>query len=64
MTKDNKVATSQNSSTKVLDAILAVPTPTTSGKASSYALNDDVATLLVAKPLPRQAKIIVNTLAK
>ena len=64
MSNNNKVATSQNSSTKVLDAILAVPTPTTSGKASSYALNDDVGTLLVAKPLPRQAKIIVNTLAK
>ena len=65
MTKDNnKVATSQNTNDKVLQAILNVPTPTNSGKASTYALNDDVATLLATKPLPRQAKIIVNTIAK
>ena len=65
MTKDNnKVATSQNTNDKVLQAILNVPTPTNSGKASTYALNDDVATLLATKPLPRQAKVIVNTIAK
>ena len=65
MTKDNnKVATSQNTNDKVLQAILNVPTPTNSGKASIYALNDDVATLLATKPLPRQAKVIVNTIAK
>ena len=65
MTKDNnKVATSQNTNDKVLQAILNVPTHTNSGKASTYALNDDVATLLATKPLPRQAKIIVNTIAK
>jgi hypothetical protein len=65
MTKDNnKVATSQNTNDKVLQAILSVPTPTNSGKASTYALNDDVATLLATKPLPRQAKVIVNTIAK
>ena len=64
MTKDNKVVTNQNTNDKVLQAILNVPTPTNSGKASTYALNDDVATLLATKPLPRQAKIIVNTIAK
>jgi len=65
MTKTNdKVATSQNTNDKVLQDILAVPTPTNSGKASTYALNDDVATLLATKPLPRQAKVIVNTIAK
>jgi hypothetical protein len=65
MTKDNnKVATSQNTNDKVLQAILNVPTPTNSGKASTYALNEDVATLLATKPLPRQAKVIVNTIAK
>ena len=65
MTKDNnKVATSPNNNDQVLKAILNVPTPTNSGKASTYALNDDVATLLATKPLPRQAKIIVNTIAK
>ena len=64
MTKDNKVVTNQNTNDKVLQAILNVPTPTNSGKASTYALNDDVATLLATKPLPRQAKVIVNTIAK
>ena len=65
MTKDNnKVATSSNNNDQVLKAILNVPTPTNSGKASTYALNDDVATLLATKPLPRQAKVIVNTIAK
>jgi|TARA_R100000479_G_scaffold83044_1_gene40202 hypothetical protein len=65
MTKTNdKVATSPNTNDKVLQAILNVPTPTNSGKASTYALNDDVATLLATKPLPRQAKVIVNTIAK
>jgi len=65
MTKDNnKVATSPNNNDQVLKAILNVPTPTNSGKASTYALNDDVATLLATKPLPRQAKVIVNTIAK
>ena len=65
MTKTNdKVATSPNTNDKVLQDILAVPTPTNSGKASTYALNDDVATLLATKPLPRQAKVIVNTIAK
>ena len=64
MTKDNKVVTNQNTNDKVLQAILNVPTPTNSGKASTYALNDDVATLLATKPLPRQAKVIDNTIAK
>ena len=64
MTKDNKVLANQNTNDKVLQAILNVPTPTNSGKASTYALNDDVATLLATKPLPRQAKVIVNTIAK
>ena len=65
MTKDNnKVATSPNNNDQVLKAILNVPTPTNSGNASTYALNDDVATLLSTKPLPRQAKVIVNTIAK
>ena len=65
MTKDNnKVATSPNNNDQVLKAILNVPTPTNSGKASTYASNDDVATLLATKPLPRQAKVIVNTIAK
>ena len=65
MTKDNnKVATSQNTNDKVLQAILNVPTPTNSGKASTYALNEGVADMLATKPLPRQAKVIVNTIAK
>lgn len=65
MTKTNdKVATSPNTNDKVLQDILAVPTPTNSGKASTYALNDGVADMLATKPLPRQAKIIVNTIAK
>tara|TARA_Y100000004_G_C8654035_1_gene302298 strand:+ start:103 stop:489 length:387 start_codon:yes stop_codon:yes gene_type:complete len=65
MTKTNdKVATSQNNNDQVLKAILNVPTPTNSGKASTYALNDGVADMLATKPLPRQAKIIVNTIAK
>ena len=65
MTKDNnKVATSQNTNDKVLQAILNVPTPTNSGEASTYALNEGVADMLATKPLPRQAKVIVNTIAK
>ena len=65
MTKTNdKVATSQNTNDKVLQAILNVPTPTNSGKASTYALNEGVADMLATKPLPRQAKVIVNTIAK
>ena len=65
MTKTNdKVATSQNNNDQVLKAILNVPTPTNSGKAYVYALNDGVADMLATKPLPRQAKIIVNTIAK
>jgi len=58
------VATSQNTNDKVLQAILNVPTPTNSGKASTYALNEGVADMLATKPLPRQAKVIVNTIAK
>ena len=64
MTKDNKVVTNQNTNDKVLQAILNVPTPTNSGKASTYALNEGVADMLATKPLPRQAKVIVNTIAK
>jgi len=65
MTKTNdKVATSQNTNDKVLQDILNVPTPTKGGKASIYALNEGVADMLATKPLPRQAKIIVNTIAK
>ena len=65
MTKTNdKVATSQNTNDKVLQDILNVPTPTKGGKASIYALNEGVADMLATKPLPRQAKVIVNTIAK
>ena len=65
MTKDNnKVATSQNTNDKVLQAILNVPTPTKGGKASVYALNEGVADMLATKPVPRQAKVIINTIAK
>ncbi len=65
MTKDNnKVATSPNNNDQVLKAILNVPTPTKGGKASTYALNEGVADMLATKPLPRQAKVIVNTIAK
>ena len=64
MSNNNKVATSQNTNDKVLQAILDVPTPTNSGKASTYALNEGVADMLATKPLPRQAKVIVNTIAK
>ena len=64
MTKDNKGATSSNTNDKVLQDILNVPTPTKGGKASIYALNEGVADMLATKPLPRQAKIIVNTIAK
>ena len=64
MTKDNKVVTNQNTNDKVLQAILNVPTPTNSGKASTYALNEGVADMLATKPVPRQAKVIINTIAK